>query len=52
MTDYKKRAAFAARILSYILIDKKVVTWYNCKDKYSGSPHTVLPLFWQDIFLG
>ena len=43
MTDYKKRAAKAARFLSYILIDKICSAWYNFKDKYSGSPHTVLP---------
>ena len=52
MTFYKKRAVNAARFLSYILIDKFSASWYNCKDKYSGSPHTRLAAFWQDIFLG
>ena len=44
MTDYKKRTAEAVRFLSDIFIDKTWVPWYNFKDKYSGSPHPVLPL--------
>ena len=50
MTVFKKRAAGAVRFLSYILVDKQTVPWYNFKDKYSGSPHTRLAAFWQDIF--
>ena len=52
MTDYEKRTAKVVRFLSYILIDKETASWYNFKDKYSGSPHTRLAAFWQDIFLG
>ena len=52
MTFYKKCTAEAVRFLSYIPVDRIVTSCYNFKDKYSGSPHTVLPLFWQDIFLG
>jgi len=50
MTDYKKRAAKAARFLSYILIDKKCSACYNFKDKYSGSPHTRLAAFGRTFF--
>ena len=52
MTFDKKRTASAVRFLSYIPVDRTAASCYNFKDKYSGSPHTVLPLFWQDIFLG
>ena len=50
MTVYKKCIASAMRFLSYILVDKKVASWYNFKDKYSGSPHTVLPLLGRTFF--
>ena len=50
MTFYKKRTAPAARFLSHILIDKFSAPWYNCKDKYSGSPHTRLAAFGRTFF--
>ena len=50
MTEYKKRTVSAVRFLSDILIDKLTVPWYNFKDKYSGSPHSVLPLFGRTFF--
>jgi hypothetical protein len=50
MTFYKKCTAEAVRFLSYIPVDKKAVPWYNFKDKYSGSPHPVLPLSGRTFF--
>jgi hypothetical protein len=39
MTYYKKRTDSAVRFLSDISIDKKLLPWYNFKDRYSGEIH-------------
>jgi len=50
MTDYEKLVASAASFLSDISIDNIPAPWYNFKDKYSGSPHPVLPLSGRTFF--